>query len=540
MPTGAGKSVCYQVPALLLPGLTLVVSPLIALMKDQVDGLVGRGIAAAAVNSLVPVAEQEAALDRAARGDLKLLYVAPERFKSERFRERMAGIKVSLFAVDEAHCISQWGHDFRPDYRRLGPAVVLLGRPPVLALTATAPREVQDDVVTQLALREPVRFVRGIVRENLRFEVERTRGRDEKDDWLVRRAKGPGATLVYCASRKNVERLHDLFKRRGLPPCVTTRASEDERTSAQEAFLTGGASLLVATNAFGMGVDRPDIRRVVHYEIPRTVEAYVQEAGRAGRDGKPATCTLLFHPGDLRIQEWFLESANPSREIVTEVFRVLREAGEGRLEMTADEIAARMRLEAPPAAVTAALAVLDRASVVRRGKRDENRARVRVLPVADDLFTSTPVPPRLGRLLVWLSETYGETRERSIDLAEVADLLGRAEDTPAAACSASPNWAASSTCRRSAAARPRSRPTASPRTSSAPWTSTPSTRSAPARRRNSRRSSATRRHPAAASATSSRRSATPTRRPAAAATPARPRRRAAPAAALRPTRRRSS
>jgi len=430
MPTGAGKSVCYQVPALLLPGLTLVVSPLIALMKDQVDGLVARGIAAAAVNSLVPVAEQEHALERAARGELKLLYVAPERFKSERFRERMAGIPVSLFAVDEAHCISQWGHDFRPDYRRLGPAVVLLGRPPVLALTATAPREVQDDVVVQLGLADPVRFVRGIVRENLRFEVERPRGRDEKDDWLLRRAKGAGATLVYCASRKNVERLHDLFRRKGLPSLrYHAGLSEDERTSAQEAFLTGGASLLVATNAFGMGVDRPDIRRVVHYEVPRTVEAYVQEAGRAGRDGKPATCTLLFHPGDLRIQEWFLEAANPSREIVTEVFRVLREAGDGRLELTADEIAARMRLEAPPSAVTAALAVLDRASVVRRGKRDENRARVRVLPVADDLFATTPVPPGLGRLLSWLSATFGEERERSVDLTEVADLLGRAEET---------------------------------------------------------------------------------------------------------------
>jgi ATP-dependent DNA helicase RecQ len=430
MPTGAGKSLCYQLPALLLPGVTLVVSPLIALMKDQVDGLRARGIAASAIHSLVPIDEQEQAMEDALSGACKLLYVAPERFKSERFRERMTSVAVSLVAVDEAHCISQWGHDFRPDYRRLGPAVELLGRPPVLALTATAPRDVQDDVVVQLSMRDPVRFVRGIVRENLAFDVVRTHDRSEKDVEVVTRARRGGATLVYCASRKQVERLHDLLKARGLAPLRYHAAlSEEERTTAQEEFLSGRAQLLVATNAFGMGVDRPDIRRVIHFELPRTVEAYVQEAGRAGRDDKPAECTLLFHPGDLRIQHWFLESGNPSREIVTEVFRVLQEAGDGRLELTAEEIVARMRIEAPPQGVAASLAILDRAAVVRRSRRDENRARIHVLPPGDDLFAATPVPPGLGRLLAWLANKFGETRERSIDLTDVADLLGRTEET---------------------------------------------------------------------------------------------------------------
>jgi ATP-dependent DNA helicase RecQ len=430
MPTGSGKSVCFQVPALLGTGLTLVVSPLIALMKDQVDALARRGIAAAEINSTVSPAEQEARLDRAASGELRLLYVAPERFRSDRFRARIAGIRVERVAVDEAHCISQWGHDFRPDYRRLGPAIELLGRPPVMALTATAPVEVQEDIVLQLGLRDPARFVCGVVRGNLDFEVVRTRERDQKDAALFTRIKRPGASLVYCASRKQVDRLHATMRERGLDALrYHAGLDEEERTDSQERFLVGGAPLMVATNAFGMGVDRPDVRRVIHFEIPRTVEAYVQEAGRAGRDGEPAECTLLFHPGDIHIQRWFLESANPSREVVAEVFRVLLDAGERRLEMTADDIAVRMRMETASTAVSSALAVLDRAALVRRGRRGENRARLRVLPPPDDLFASIPVPPGLGRLLAWLEKKHGTDVEASLDLEETSDLLGRSEET---------------------------------------------------------------------------------------------------------------
>jgi ATP-dependent DNA helicase RecQ len=321
MPTGSGKSLCYQLPALALPGLTLVVSPLIALMKDQVDQLNRLGLPATVINSSVPREQQRSRLEQAIAGKVKLLYIAPERFQNDEFRAGLARIKVSLLAVDEAHCISLWGHDFRPDYLRLRHVVRDLKSPTVLALTATATPAVRRDILAQLGIEGAAQVVSGFDRPNLYLEVREVATTTEKIRAIVELARWAPLGIVYAGTRKNVDEIHGSLKRAGIETAAYHAGlAGPDRKAVQDRFMKSSECVIVATNAFGMGIDRSQVRFVVHADIPDSVEAYYQEIGRAGRDGEPARCLLLFNYADKWIPEFFIDSSHPPAEILKYVF----------------------------------------------------------------------------------------------------------------------------------------------------------------------------------------------------------------------------
>jgi ATP-dependent DNA helicase RecQ len=331
MPTGAGKSLIYQLTALLRPGLTLVISPLIALMKDQVDGLSRQRIEAAYINSALPADEQSRRLRALAAGAYRLAYVSPERLRSAAFGEAVGRVSVSLLAVDEAHCISQWGHDFRPDYLQVGTARSLLGEPVTVALTATATPRVQDDIVQLLGLPSARRIVTGFNRPNLTFTVHYALGVEEKLRALreLLAALQGGAAIVYVGTRHDAEEVADFVRCVARVEARYYHAGMEagERARVQEAFLAGDLPVVVATNAFGMGIDRADVRLVAHYALPGTLEAYYQEAGRAGRDGEPAQAVLLYAPKDRALQEWFIDNDAPAAAEVQALYQALRAPG---------------------------------------------------------------------------------------------------------------------------------------------------------------------------------------------------------------------
>ena len=315
MPTGAGKSVCYQLPSLMLPGVTVVVSPLISLMKDQVNALLQAGIPAAYINSSLTPEQMDMAAARARQGAYKVIYVAPERLDAPSFKELANFIDITMIAVDEAHCVSQWGQDFRPSYLNIREYAASLPRRPIMAaFTATATDAVKRDIITMLGLRDPYCITTGFDRENLYYAVSEPKDKLAETVRLIKSYEGQSG-IVYCSTRKNVELVCDLLNDNGIP-CTRYHAglSDEERRRNQDDFIYDRVRVMTATNAFGMGIDKSNISFVIHYNMPKNIESYYQEAGRAGRDGSEAVCTLLFSRKDIQTCKFFIENSNDEHE----------------------------------------------------------------------------------------------------------------------------------------------------------------------------------------------------------------------------------
>ncbi len=420
MPTGGGKSLCYQLPSVIRPGLTIVVSPLIALMKDQVDRLGQLGIPAALINSTLSHSEQQARLQDVAAGKYQMVYVAPERLRNNLFQETIRATPIQLLAIDEAHCISQWGHDFRPDYTRIGKFREWLGGVQTVALTATATPRVREDIVGVLGLEKPKQFMSGFARPNLHFGVvscNNDREKDEELEQFLGRTQGSG--IIYSATRKRCDALVDMIQKKLKIPVGAYHAGlmQDQRRAIQERFMRGELRVIVATNAFGMGIDKSDLRFVVHYNMPGSLEAYYQEAGRAGRDGKQSQCVMLYSYQDRYIQEFFIDNNYPSRQTIESVYDFLCRREEDPIELTLEEIRDHLGLSISPEAIGSALQVLGRTGVLQRLETGGGMAVIRIdsqLPTLVDLL---PKEAKIRRqVLRMLERAVGDRRGEDVSM----------------------------------------------------------------------------------------------------------------------------
>ncbi len=402
MPTGGGKSLCYQLPAMYFKGIVLVVSPLIALMKDQVDQLNSWGIPSTYINSSITSKEINQRLYEVTQGKYRLVYVAPERFYDRNFFYQLQSIQIDLFVVDEAHCISEWGHDFRPSYLRLKKVAELLKVRSIIALTATATTEVRADICRLLGFSPDNEIVTGFHRPNLFFMVHRIDKENKRIEKLLKIVQRiPGTIIVYAATRKNVEKITAYLKENGCNAVAYHAGlTDEERTVNQERFLDSTIRVIVCTNAFGMGINKKDVRAVIHFNLPGSLEAYYQEAGRAGRDGKRSFCIMLFGARDRFLQEFFIQGSYPPRELIERVYEVLDDYSEEIVLKTHEELLKDISGKVNEMAISSILRILDEAGIIERLSERSHKASLLMLKNADEALDTLGPRAEIQRMVL--------------------------------------------------------------------------------------------------------------------------------------------